>query len=133
MTAKVAQLALGIALQSAKLVRAGWVQGHWAVDSRGLDVKEFSKDAVRFCASGACTRATYDVTGNRNPMSMTDEGRAKVEVRQRLQKIVGQGIVFWNDSSYTAILGKEAVAAAFDAVASSLMCDIDNSEFDVAP
>ena len=45
------------------LLRAGWVEGNWAVDAEGQSVAWYSNRATQFCAEGAIKRAVRDVLG----------------------------------------------------------------------
>jgi hypothetical protein len=75
-----------------------WTQGYFAVNKNGNDVPAYAEDAVRFCLLGACKRVYRDFD-------------SESEARRKLRRVIGRGIVTFNDFHSHA----EVLAAVIEA------------------
>lgn len=90
------------------LIAQGWARGTFARDANNRTTNPESDEAVKFCALGACIRASYDFDGN--------DSAFYGHMRDVLHAAAGKSIVQLNDDSSR----KEPVLRAFDRAIESL-------------
>lgn len=101
-----------VAVEAARLIRAGWTTGTLARDGNGDAVDPLALDATCFCAVGALTRAAHNA-------GLGGWNQSVLALRKNLASTVGaRSVAAWNDRPG---VDAEQVASTIERVAQEMV------------